>query len=60
MTKQQAKKKKYCIECESEDKKRIAHYECCICEEGYCTKCEKSLMGECTQCPPPQLYKIKK
>jgi len=54
------KPKKYCIECGCDNKVRIATYECIVCGEGVCKKCEENLMGECSQCPPPMLYKIKK
>ena len=53
------KEKKYCVECDSEDIKKLAKWECVNCGEGYCNKCEKNLMNECSQCPPPFLKKIK-
>ena len=53
------KVKHYCDECESSDIVRIAKYECSECQFHVCKKCEHSLMGECPQCPPPQLIPIK-
>lgn len=52
-------RKKHCIECECDDKVRIAKYECLMCGSGACEKCYKNLGGECSQCIP-QLVKIKK
>jgi hypothetical protein len=51
--------KRYCENCESEDKVRLAKYECVECGVGYCANCEKMFMGDCGQCPPPILVKIK-
>lgn len=51
--------KKYCIEHEAEGVKRIAIYECVLCTEGYCDDCHSMTMGECTQCPPPQIVPIR-
>lgn len=50
---------KYCIECDYEEIKKKATYECTECGEGYCSKHEKQLMGDCSQCLPPCLKRIK-
>jgi hypothetical protein len=38
----------------------IAVYECIVCGTGVCKKHEKSLCGECPNCEPPYLIKIRK
>jgi hypothetical protein len=43
----------YCEECSSEDKVRLAKYQCSEgCGYGVCEKHEREAMGECGQCQP--------